>query len=296
MINEEYQVGIDRYVLNRMTDEERKAFEQEMEQNAKLKEQAEFTMLVKQVLSDREEFRAMLDKWKQEKMDEESCLVYAEPDDSFFGGGDFSMPHFERSPRIPLKPILWGIAAVVLLAIIVPSVKLLMPKPDAKMEMAKSDMEPLGGTIGEQIRAGHYELALAIIEKEEESLRPRQGKERGFFPEDDELMKQRAPRASNGPKTPKAPNEPKAGNSPSFKGRKPEALRPPMEETEPELQYAQASREERLIELKWLKVHALLGLGKTEEALALLEEIRKAPGEYRMKADSLYNVIKIKTD
>ena len=293
MINEEYQVGIDRYVLNRMTDEERKAFEQEMEQNAELKEQAEFTMQVKQVLSDREEFRAMLDKWEQEKMDEESCLVYAEPDDSFFGNGDFSMPPFDSSPRISLKPILWGIAAVAVLAIIVPSVFLLMPKPDAKMEMAKSDMEPLGGTIGEQIRAGHYELALAIIEKEEESLRPKQGKEHGFFPEDDELMKQRAPRASNGPKT---PNEPKAGNSPSFKGRKPEALRPPKKETEPEPQYAQASREERLIELKWLKVHALLGLGKTEEALALLEEIRKEPGVYRMKADSLYNVIKIKTD
>ena len=45
-------------------------------------------------------------------------------------------------------------------------------------------------------------------------------------------------------------------------------------------------------ELTWLKVHALLGLGKEKEVMQLLEQIRGTEGEYQQAADSLYNQLK----
>lgn len=44
--------------------------------------------------------------------------------------------------------------------------------------------------------------------------------------------------------------------------------------------------------LKWLKVHALMGLERRDEALNLLDRLRTAPGIYQQKADSLYRVLK----
>ena len=45
-------------------------------------------------------------------------------------------------------------------------------------------------------------------------------------------------------------------------------------------------------ELSWLKVQALLGLDRKEEAIALLDKIRHSESEYKEQADSLYNVLK----
>lgn len=45
-------------------------------------------------------------------------------------------------------------------------------------------------------------------------------------------------------------------------------------------------------ELSWLKVQALLGLNRKEEAIALLDKIRNSESEYKEQADSLYNVLK----
>ena len=47
----------------------------------------------------------------------------------------------------------------------------------------------------------------------------------------------------------------------------------------------------RLDDLSWLKVYAYIGLGRNDDAKTLLEQIRKVPGEYKEKADSLYNVM-----
>jgi len=48
----------------------------------------------------------------------------------------------------------------------------------------------------------------------------------------------------------------------------------------------------RQLDLSWLKAKALLGLGRKEEAAALLDEIRRHESEYQEKADSLYNLLR----
>ena len=49
---------------------------------------------------------------------------------------------------------------------------------------------------------------------------------------------------------------------------------------------------EKRDDLKWLQVHALLGLNQRSDALMLLDELRLTEGRYKMVADSLYNHIK----
>ena len=45
-------------------------------------------------------------------------------------------------------------------------------------------------------------------------------------------------------------------------------------------------------ELAWLKVQALLGLGKKEDATVLLDKLRQSDGLYQLSADSLYQILK----
>ncbi len=45
-------------------------------------------------------------------------------------------------------------------------------------------------------------------------------------------------------------------------------------------------------DLRWLKINALLGVGRKDEAIALLKEFKTERGEHRIQADSLYNVLK----
>ncbi len=49
---------------------------------------------------------------------------------------------------------------------------------------------------------------------------------------------------------------------------------------------------EKTDELMWLKANALLGLGKNEEAMNLLNLLRKKEGKYQQSADSLYYRLK----
>lgn len=44
--------------------------------------------------------------------------------------------------------------------------------------------------------------------------------------------------------------------------------------------------------LCWLKINALIGLGKHNDALLLLNKLRKEDGVFKEKADSLYHIIK----
>lgn len=58
------------------------------------------------------------------------------------------------------------------------------------------------------------------------------------------------------------------------------------------IQYEQEVERQDADRLKWLKVYALMGLDRREEALQLLDELRRWNGIYQRKADSLYWLIK----
>ena len=63
------------------------------------------------------------------------------------------------------------------------------------------------------------------------------------------------------------------------------------DEMHEQLEYERMQKKMRLDDLSWLKVYAYIGLERYDDAKMLLEQIRKVPGEYKEKADSLYNVM-----
>lgn len=63
---------------------------------------------------------------------------------------------------------------------------------------------------------------------------------------------------------------------------------------EEELLYKKEVLRLRKEELLWLKIQALLGLNKTEEAIKAINVLRHSEGMYKIQADSLYNSIKTK--
>jgi len=55
--------------------------------------------------------------------------------------------------------------------------------------------------------------------------------------------------------------------------------------------YDQMLIQEKNDELSWMKVFALLGVDRRDDALRLLDQLRQSEGEYKSKADSLYLLI-----
>lgn len=67
-MKKEYQDKIDEYLLHRMSDEERKEFEKELDGDKELQEQLEFTEDVQQVMKSRNEKLAKMEEWKGDDM------------------------------------------------------------------------------------------------------------------------------------------------------------------------------------------------------------------------------------
>ena len=55
--------------------------------------------------------------------------------------------------------------------------------------------------------------------------------------------------------------------------------------------YDQMLIQEKADELSWMKVYALLGVDRRDEAFQLLDQLRHSESEYKEKADSLYFII-----
>ena len=236
-----FQDKIDNYLLNRMSIEERHEFEQEIEANAELKEQLEFSRLVQAAIKDRGDKLSQIAKWEQEEPEQ---LI--EQDDE------------ESNAVDPVKSwrkyLYWssGIAAVFVVGFFIFST----------MKYSSNDGgSPLSGDsygnvyrggsainsdIIDLLGKGEYDTALMLIEREESEVK-------------DELS---------------SLNDLRQGLS------------------KEDIEYEKEIVEDELHRLQWLKAFALNGCDKKEEALSVLDDLRKIKGEYQLKADSLYKELK----
>ena len=246
----EDQDRIDNYLLNRMSDEERRSFELEIEQDKELREQVEFTKNVQTALKSRNEKLTQMQKWQKE-MDEEAERAYGYR----ATGSDYhysSMPVMERQadqlppPRKKRRLIYWvaGIAAIFIAGLFVlPTITVNESAPvptEYGVFRGGEDYQE----IKQLMEQKDYGMAFSAIEREEHSL-------------EQELLINK------------------------------------KDTTDCERrEYNRMLIEMKQNELAWLKVHALLGLGKEREAMQLLERLRGTEGEYQQAADSLYNQLK----
>lgn len=265
----EFQDRIDEYLLDRMSDEERKSFESDAAEDAELKEQLQFTETVQQATKSRNEKLAAMEEWKDDYMweDERVTAASAVEYHATGSGYDYCPEPTMESRRVatssPFKKMLYwvsGIAAVFIVGVFV--FNLYRPSsPEIAMETASRPTEAPGKKgnvsfrgrsqnmdIESQLAMGDYSKALARLEKDEADIRT-------------DLMLIERELHSRG-----------------------EGREDAMTEKD--------SLETNLAWVLYLKAQALIGLDRKDEARVVLDEIRHSKSDYGIKADSLYHLLR----
>ena len=275
-----FQDKIDNYLLNRMSIEERHIFEQELEANAELKEQLEFSRLVQAAIKDRGDKLSQIAKWEQEEPEQ---LIELEDEQS--------------NTVVPVKSwrkyLYWrsGIAAVFVVGFFIFST-MKYSSNDGGSFGSPSDGDSYGNVyrggsannskIMEMLEKGDYHDALALIENEEAEVR-----------HELDLLYDNA----RDNKIDDTEDKPNVQQSVPKSSKKPEIVTSAEDEiydtsAAEDFEYEKEIIEDELHRLQWLKAIALKGCDKKEEALSVLNDLRKIKGEYQLKADSLYKELK----
>lgn len=265
----EFQDRIDDYLLNRMSDEERKKFESDAAVDVELKEQLHFTETVQQATKSRNEKLAAMEEWNDDYVweDERVAAASAVEYHATGNGYDYCPEPTMESRRVatssPFKKMLYwvsGIAAVFIAGVFV--FNLYHPSsPEIAMETASRPTEAPSKSgnvsfrgrsqnmdIESQLAMGDYSKALARLEKDEADIRT-------------DLMLNERKLHSRG-----------------------EGREDAMTEKD--------SLETNLVKVLYLKAQTLIGLGRKDEARVVLDEIRKSESDYGIKADSLYHLLR----
>ena len=250
----EFQDKIDNYLLNRMSDDERKAFEAEVSNDPELQDQLKYTEKVQKAIDVRNERLAKMKEWENdyvwEKEREEMASKYRAT-----GSGYHYCPAPARTCPTPNRKKGWfqtkgriywmsGVAAMLILGVfLIPSLFFTNSPSvvDAGTFRSGSDYSD----IEQLILQKQYEDALSAISDKSMAL----WRDSLELVQDDSI------------------NEEKR-------------------------EYGLLIVAEKQDDLEWLKIQALLGLDRKQEALELLGEMRKRNGYYQLTADSLYTKVK----
>lgn len=160
----DYQEKIDDYLLNRLPDEERLAFEKEIGENAELREQLEYTRSIREAITSRSEMLAAMREWENDYQWENERAAVA---------------HAVNEAPCPAKKrlVYWisGVAAVLVVGLFL----LLRPTGSPSVSNLNPDVilgdSFRGGkdynVINDKLQQNEYEEALAYIELEADSIR-----------------------------------------------------------------------------------------------------------------------------
>lgn len=160
----DYQDKIDDYLLNRMQEEERQAFEKEVYENAELQEQLEYTRSVREAVTSRSEMLAAMREWEN---------------DYHWENEQFAVTHAANEAPRPAKKwlVYWisGVAAVFVVGLFLlfrqtGSPSAFNPNPDVILGDSYRGGKDYS-VINDKLQQKDYEEALAYIEQEADSIR-----------------------------------------------------------------------------------------------------------------------------
>ena len=250
----DYQDKIDNYLLDRMSEEERVAFEKDIEKDKELQEQSSFTRDVKQVLKSRNEKLAAMKEWKDDYVWENESMVTPSAEEYRPTGSGYnycpapSMDETRSKPRSSGRKFFYwisGIAAIFIVGFFLYDSIFVVYDANPPIQ---SEVVFKGAVVNDSIdiimKEGDFSTVLTLIEKEEDEINDKIQ----FIEQEKALSK--------------------------------------IDQEE----YAEL-REELMYRLDGLSVNkakALAGLGRFKEALSLLDKIRHSESDYQERADSLY--------
>jgi len=248
----EFQDHIDDYLLDRMSDEDSKVFEQELKNDDELREQMEFTKDVQTATKSRNEKLAKMQEWEDDYEWEEDRGVAARYRPTGSGYESCSIPSMDQTrsmPRFSGRQYLYWISGIA--AIFIVGFFLIHNYMGGKEDMM---FNPSSIEYSTMRGGGNYEnIEKLLVDKNYEDAMKQ------IEIEETKIAEQRTATDSI------ADEERRA--------------------------YDRMLIQEKADELSWMKVYALLGADRRDDALQLLDELRHTEGEYKEKADSLYLII-----
>lgn len=248
----EFQDHIDDYLLDRMSDEDNKVFEQELKNDDELREQMEFTKDVQTATKSRNEKLAKMQEWEDDYEWEEDRGVAARYRPTGSGYESCSIPSMDQTrsmPRFSGRQYLYWISGIA--AIFIVGFFLIHNYMGGKEDMM---FNPSSIEYSTMRGGGNYEnIEKLLVDKNYE-----------------DAMKQIEIEET------KIAEQHTATDSIADEERR---------------AYDRMLIQEKADELSWMKVYALLGADRRDDALQLLDELRHTEGEYKEKADSLYLII-----
>ena len=252
----DYQDRIDEYLLNRMTDEERSTFEQDVNHDEELLDQLSFTKDVQQIVIRRNEMLDKMLQWEEEAMREKDDIDVTEFRAT--GSGYNYCPAPSREEKRPIahsssrRVIYWlsGIAAVFVAGFFL--FQNLYVTDTADNYMSSMQMSEI------TLRAGSddSELNLLLSQKKYEEALHRIDDKCSMLKNDSIELAQ------------------------------------DLKKDDEQKEYDFMIIKDMQDELKWLKAYAYLCMNQKDMALKVLNELRSTEGYYQMSADSLYQQLK----
>ena len=316
----DYQDSIDRYLLNRMSDKERKSFEAKCAEAPELKNQLEHTRKVRMAISARSRILEQVQKWDEEYEAEEQAAKGKTAEEKSIKvvmdktakiaelkATKFTEEKDERkNARKKRLYVYWlsGIAAVFVIGFFL--YPTLLPKPEESGNLVSMNQDDItmphshstvNGTIESPGRKEEQENLLAKndVEKKETKESKMKVEKETMSPLNQEHV------FSFG-------KEDIVKASPSDKDESMKDLKKVEEEIQEliektkqnDQQYASGAIDQDIYEtmakllkyqtdqLLWRKAKILHELNRTAEAITILDEIRKTKGLFQNRADSLY--------
>lgn len=266
----EYQDNIDRFLLDRMPDEERALFEAKCAENLELKEQLEHTRNVKTVISERSKMLAKIQEWD----DEYNAM--------------------DKKAHNKIMWIYWlsGFAAVLVVGFFLSS----MPsESDDTKELVSVNQEPQSVVTedsGSDNCADNKESGQLLAQTDDDK---KGAKGHTSKPEDDHALS--FGKADFESTSPQGQDEPEYELKQIEEERSVVKLK--MAQLRQELNKGEISQEVYdscigLLKyqrdcLSWRMARLHIDLGHRNEALEILQDLRRQEGAFQSKADSLYN-------
>ena len=281
-MNDKLQNRIDAYILGRMNLEEKAEFEKSLLHEPELRAQYRFTQMVREEICAKARLQSMMERLDREiEAEENNAVACASPAASQPDPSDRTSA---KRRRILLR---WtAVAAILVLGIVmvVPTLKKdnseivcnTVPTADAYESSIRSggDLRKIDALLEQQ----KYEQALSEIALAEQELQNART----------ELQENKDHESAMAHDVAQAKDRSRQGASgiQQEKNETPDIAE--LQELQDQIAYETEEIRLREIEINWRKAKALLGLGKTKEAKALLDDLRKAESPYRKEAQDLY--------
>jgi len=252
-MNNDYQDKIDRYLLGKMSEAELLDFEKDIINDKDLKEQFEFTKNVKEVIAGRNRRLTLINEWKEAYEAKNNTEEDNRPSES---GDEYSIKpnkEIKLEPRNKTRRYLYWVSGIAAIFI----VGFFMISPIVFGNGESSDYPIYVNVSSLRSTEDNSGIAKMINEGKYDSALE-QIKEKDNKLEFDILQTEKDKDKMDGE----------------------------------EYIYLKEVHEIQKDELNLLKVNALLGLKRTEEAMSLLDEMRQRESKFKAQADSLYYLYK----